>query len=57
MDKSLKKMVCHSGCLCCACIHKNENINKKFYDTVMCYQEKDKCVKITPTEYILKEII
>lgn len=52
----MKKMVCHSGCLCCVCKYQNENINKKFYDIVVCYQEEDKCVEIVPMKNVLREM-
>jgi hypothetical protein len=52
----MKKIQCNPGCLCCTCQHQNENLKKDFYDTVMCYQEKGKCVKINRLEFRMVEV-
>lgn len=55
MVTKVEKIICTPGCLCCACVCRNENINKKFNDEVMCYQEDEKCVKIVNLDYELVE--
>lgn len=55
MNQEVKfaKIKCHQGCLCCDCENKNEddNLQKRFSDTVMCIQENGKCVDIKRVVY------
>ena len=52
-EVKLTKIKCHQGCLCYACENKSDddNLQKRFSDTVMCIQENGKCVKIKRVVY------
>ena len=52
----MTKVVCNNNCVCCICGSQNENIRKPFNETVMCYQENGKCVKIVKMEFVMREV-
>lgn len=53
----VKYIKCHAGCFCCACENKSDddNLKKRYSDTVICIQENGKCVDIKRVVY--REVI
>ena len=45
-DELIEEIECTPGCLCCACVHQGEGIDKRFNDTVICYQKREKSIRI-----------